>query len=343
MRLAATAPTARGSQPRAVHLSALVLLVATMAVMAAASPTLAKRSLGNGSVSPRTGTTSTLFAFRVDSGKPSPTSVNARLTRGTATISVALTAPSGGSTWTRSARVATAGTWTVTFIASDGTTAPGGTITVTVPTTPRPTPTARPTPRPTAVPSTPRPATPRPSVKATATPGHSSKASATPKVSQATPPSTPVAVGGATEPSSPPGAGSSSDVAGRILPADLLGLLVILGVGGIALLTGRRQAEERPTPDPGGADQPPSPEFVRRAAAVGVAEGAGNAAQTRPRAAWEVYSSLENQPLGTVDELLPEGSTPGSVGAEDAEANAAEADGSVDPTGGDEPGAPAGS
>src|SRR5438105_13342127 len=46
MRLAATAPTALGSQSRALQVSALVLLVAAIAVTAAASPTLAKRSLG---------------------------------------------------------------------------------------------------------------------------------------------------------------------------------------------------------------------------------------------------------------------------------------------------------
>src|SRR4029077_5471294 len=178
MRLAATAPKARASRSRVIRGSGTVLLVATLAILAGVAPTIAKRSLGNGSVSPRSGTTSTLFAFRVDSGKPSPTSVNARLTRGTAVISIALTPPAAGSTWTRSARVAAAGTWTVTFTASDGTTAPGGTITVTVPTTPRPTPTVRPTPRPTAVSSTPSPATPRPSAKATGTPGHSNKASA---------------------------------------------------------------------------------------------------------------------------------------------------------------------
>lgn len=129
-------------------------------------------------------------------------------------------------------------------------------------------------------------------------------------------------------------------------------MLVILGVGGIALLTGRRQAEERPSTSPGEAPgQAPSPEFVRRAAAVGVAEGAVDAAQTRPRAAWEVYSSLENQPLGTVNELMPDEPRPWPTGADaatdasatgpDASAEAG-ADVSVGESGGGEPGAPAG-
>lgn len=117
-----------------------------------------------------------------------------------------------------------------------------------------------------------------------------------------------------------------------------------MGVGGIALLTGRRQAEERPTPDAGGAPgEPPSPEFVRRAAAVGAAEGAADAAQARPRAAWEVYSSLENQPLGTVNELMPDQPRPWPTGdAADLGTDASPgADASVDEGGNAEPGAPA--
>ena len=86
----------------------------------------------------------------------------------------------------------------------------------------------------------------------------------------------------------------------------MLGVFVILGVGGIALLTGRRQAEERPSPDPDQApDEPLAPAFVRRAAA-GPLEGAADRGR-RGRATWEVYSSLENEPLGSSDELPPEG------------------------------------
>src|SRR5947208_1733091 len=100
-------------------------------------------------------------------------------------------------------------------------------------------------------------------------------------------------------------AGGAADQSGPLLPAIVLGLFVILGVGGIALLTGRRQAEERPSPESHGPpDAPPSPAFVRRAAATGAA--GADTARSRPRAAWEAYSSLENQPLGSVDELPPE-------------------------------------
>ena len=69
-----------------------------------------------------------------------------------------------------------------------------------------------------------------------------------------------------------------------------------------------------PPPD-GSPNEPPDPAFVRRAAAVGGAEGTADAGRPRQRAAWEVYSSLENQPLGTVDEVLPEESAAGAFEA----------------------------
>src|SRR6266516_3275885 len=228
--------------PRSLVGASLVLLVA--ALVFTVTPVLAKNSLRNGSVGPRSGTTSTIFAFRVDSvGKPSPTSITARLTRGgAAPISIALTAPPSGQTWSRSARVRSAGTWTVTFIASTGASAPGGSITVTVP----PTPTSKPTPKPPAA-TTPSPSPRRsPAASPFRSPRSSPSARPTPT---GRPPSTPTAVGGATQPSSSPGtgAGGVADQSGPLLPAIVLGLFVILGVGGIALLTGRRQAEERPS------------------------------------------------------------------------------------------------
>ena len=45
---------------------------------------------------------------------------------------------------------------------------------------------------------------------------------------------------------------------------------------------------------------------MRRAAAAGALEGAADRGR-RGRATWEVYSSLENEPLGSSDELPPEG------------------------------------
>jgi hypothetical protein len=96
----------------------------------------------------------------------------------------------------------------------------------------------------------------------------------------------------------------------------ILGLLVIIGVGGIALLTGRREAEERPTPDPDGPPgEPPAPAFVRGATTAGAADGGVDADRPRPRAAWEVYASLENRPLGSADELLPDASPKEGIAA----------------------------
>jgi len=293
----------------------LLLLAAGLLVMV--TPALAKNMLTGGTVSPRIGSTATTFVFSVNyTGKPA-SSVVAHV--GTLTVPLSLIkggTPSSG-TW-RGSRRLPVGIWSVTFSASaTGNVAvlPAGQVTVNAAPTPTPAPTPRATPKPPV--ATPRPATPRPTAKATSTPGRSAKGSASPGPTRATPPATPVAVGGATEPSPSAGAGSpTSDDGGRILPAVLLGLFVILGVGGIALLTGRRQAEERPLPEPGpSADEPPAPAFVRRAAAVGTAEGAADAGRPRPRAAWEVSSSLENQPLGSVDGLLPEESPAGTFEA----------------------------
>jgi hypothetical protein len=309
------------SQHRLIALRQVVgtLLLLVTGLMVAVTPVLAKNVLSGASVSPRSGTTATTFVFSVHyAGKPA-TSVVAHV----GTLTVALGRVSGtaaNGTW-RGSRRLPVGTRSVTFSATAiGNVAdlPAGQVTVNAVPTPTPAPTARPTPKPPV--ATARPATPRPTAKTTSTPSRSAKASGTPGATRATPPATPVAVGGATEPSPSAGAGSpASDDEGRILPAVLLGLFVILGVGGIALLTGRRQAEERPMPSPDGSpDEPPDPAFVRRAAAVGAAEGTGDAGRPRQRAAWEVYSSLDNQPLGTVDEMLPEESAAGAIEASTA-------------------------
>ena len=312
---------AASSTVRSKHLIVLRQVVGTLLFLVAGlwvavTPVLAKNALSGASVSPRSGTTATTFVFSVHyAGKPA-SSVIAHV--GTLTVALSrVTGTAANGTW-RGSRRLPVGTRSVTFSATAiGNVAdlPAGQVTVNAAPTPTPAATARPTPRPPV--ATARPATPRPTVKATSTPNRSAKASATPGANQATPPATPVAVGGATEPSPSAGAGSpASDDAGRILPAVLLGLFVILGVGGIALLTGRRQAEERPMPPPDGSpNEPPDPAFVRRAAAVGGAEGTADAGRPRQRAAWEVYSSLENQPLGTVDEVLPEESAAGAFEA----------------------------
>jgi hypothetical protein len=314
---------AASSMVRSKHLIVLRQVVGTLLLLVAGlwiavTPVLAKNVLSGASVSPRSGSTATTFVFSVHyAGKPA-SSVIAHV--GTLTIALSrVIGTAANGTW-RGSRRLPVGTRSVTFSATAiGNVAdlPAGQVTVKAVPTPTPAPTLRATPKPPV--ATPRPATPRPTAKAT-TPTHSAKGSSSPAASRATAPATPVAVGGATEPSPSAGAGSpASDDAGRILPAVLLGLFVILGVGGIALLTGRRQAEERPVPEPDGSpNEPPDPAFVRRAAAVGAAEGTADAGRPRQRAAWEVYSSLENQPLGTVDEMLPEESAAGAIEASTA-------------------------
>jgi hypothetical protein len=102
------------------------------------------------------------------------------------------------------------------------------------------------------------------------------------------------------------GGTSAGDQNGPLGAAIVLGLLVILAVGAIALLTGNEQAEERPSPAIDAPDRtidPPAPAFVWRAA-TNAARTGGIAARPGRRAAWEVSSSLENEPLGTVNELL---------------------------------------
>ncbi|TMB53311.1 MAG: hypothetical protein E6J50_00690 [Chloroflexi bacterium] len=276
--------------------ASLVLLVA--ALVLTVTPVLARNVLSSAVVAPRTGTTATVFLFSVHyAGKPA-TSVVARV--GTLTVALSLVSGTTSSGTWRGSRRLPAGTRSVTFSATAvGKVAdlPAGHVTTTAP----PTPTPVPTPKPPA-------ATPRPSARPTRSPASSPARS--PRVSPSAraiptggPPSTPTAVGGATQPSSSPGtaAGGTADQSGPLLPAIVLGLFVILGVGGIALLTGRRQAEERPSAESGGLpDAPLAPEFVRRAVAAG-ATGAA-ASGSRPRAAWEVSTSLENEPLGSLDE-----------------------------------------
>jgi len=305
-RLAASimvTPQHRPTVHRRVAGSLLLLLAALWLTVA---PVMAKNVLSGAVVSPRSGTTATVFAFSVHyAGKPA-TSVVAHV----GTLTVALSQASGttsNGTWRRSRRLP-AGTRSVSFsAASVGNVAdlPAGQVTVTATPAPTPRATPRPTPEPVATTRPSAQATRAPTAKPRRSPSASSSAGAT---GSGKPPSTPTAVGGATQPSASPGsAGSqSSDRSGPLIPAIVLGLLVILGVGGIALLTGRREAEERPSPEPTDPSELPPPGFVRRATTAGAAEAAGEPGPPRARATWELYSSLENQPLGSVDEPLPD-------------------------------------
>jgi hypothetical protein len=297
-------------RPRRVSASAFLLALLLAAV---ASPVVAKPILTNGIASPRTGTTATTFTFSV-TASGGPNMVSARLTRPGAAIMVHLNGPADGNgLWTGSSKVATPGTWSVTFVATQNASLPGGTIMV----TPAPTPTPRPTAKPPA--ATPLPiVTPRPATPA-ATPASTPSASSSP-----TPAATLPLIGGAVEPPpTPDAAGTAGGASGNepggpsLLLVMVLGLFVILGVGGIALLGERRMAEERPVsagsdalphggepmaptqPEPPPARASPS-EFAAR---VNARPGENNAA-ARPRRAWEAAAALDDEPIGTVDQIF---------------------------------------
>jgi hypothetical protein len=97
----------------------------------------------------------------------------------------------------------------------------------------------------------------------------------------------------------------------------VLGLFVILGVGGIALLRERRMAEERPVwvksdaisgggeavaatrPEP----QRPSASPSEFAARVNARRSEDNA-PARPGRNWEASAALDDEPIGTVDHIV---------------------------------------
>jgi hypothetical protein len=106
------------------------------------------------------------------------------------------------------------------------------------------------------------------------------------------------------------GGSSPKDQTGSLLLATLLGVLVVAGVGGIALLAGRRRAEEEPA---GPALAPeatsPSPVVTDEAATAAFAARVNPPPSTpepAPRpASWEAYADINDRPIGTVDELPP--------------------------------------
>jgi hypothetical protein len=309
---------------------ALVILTATIGV----TPVLGK--LMQGAVSPRSGTMATSYTFSVRSTTSLQT-VTAHLTApGKTAINIDLNRPTGGKgTWSRSAKIPTPATWAVTFIGTPGSqTASGGTFTVTAAPSPTPSPRPSPTPLGTPVPVvTPRPTSvPKPTAAAAAAGTPTGSPTPTPTASAA---ATPVVIGGATQPSSPPSAQPASgtstppaDRSGTLLIAVLLGLFVILGVGGIALLGGRRRAEEQPTELAAdgtgaayaGADaaaaayptasyEPVSTDPSAFAARVNARtdepapEDPLAVGGPRARTAWEAYIGLEDEPIGTVDRV----------------------------------------
>jgi hypothetical protein len=175
LRVIELAHSLRRSTTAALAIAALVLTFAPARAAGA-------NGLTNASVTPSSGTTTTVFVFSVHYKHTTEdaSSVTAELTRSGGSVTFNLQRTSGtprNGTWTAN-RTLAAATWTVTFkaVAVDGTpySASGGVVTVT------PAPAATPTPMPTPVP-TPSPVpTPIPTPLPTATPTASPTGTARP-------------------------------------------------------------------------------------------------------------------------------------------------------------------
>ena len=281
------------------------------------------------SVSPTRGTTTTTFVFSATySGSNGALNGAASVRARAGALTVQLTRRSGNAnqgTWQAPPRTLPIGTRTFIFEAlnKQGTVIASrsfGPVTVTALPTPTPSPTPKPTPKPTSRPTV------APTSRPTATPGTTAGATPTSAAtgtpgSSASPPSTPTAIGGATETSpSPSGAavgGTATERNGSLLLAALLGVLVIVGVGGIALLAGRRRAEEEPadgrplTPGPASVSAAPAPVLVDEQATAAFtarlasAEPPSAEPPQQPPGAWDAYADIDDRPIGTVDELPP--------------------------------------
>lgn len=305
----------------ALWVGALTVLLLVPSVAQAAT------TLSNPQVSPRTAAQGDTVTFTVDTTGNANATIQVELAqKGAATIvePMSLLQKRGGTTtWQFQSTAIGLGTWTVTFAVANSTTIlAAGTLTINAPPTPAPTPT--PTPKPTASPTakptakpaaTPRPtATPAPS--ATVAPPATPTSSAGPSTSQPSSPGSSagasptasaavVVPGGTASPSPAAAAGSTGD--GRtseLLLSVLLGLFVIAGIAGIAILTARRRRPDEPTPSP----TPATTAFVaaRRDPEVRAFQErtlAPPPPTERKRASWEVYSALENEPIGSVDDL----------------------------------------
>ena len=224
-----------------VGLASMVGLIVTFGVAVSASAAPADAKLTAPTVTPLTGTTSTVFMFSVHfigSASDPAISVSASVPGSSLALSLASGDLRNG-TWTGS-RTLSAGSWPVTFgsVSSKGTnpSAAGPTLVVSGPTaTPAPTPPPTATPKPTA---TARP-TPRPTPPATDTPAPGS--SATP-VALPTPFGTTVIdpSGSPSEPGSqstrPSGSGSTSPSPAATPPGSRPFNVPVEGVVAIALL-----------------------------------------------------------------------------------------------------------
>ena len=214
------APVGRPRTARSLWILGAVLLACALAV--APAPARAASVLSNGTVSPGSGTTATVFTFSVDYNSSNPVR-NAQAVWaefGSATVTLALASGNThAGTWTGTSTLPV-GSLPVTFHASisanpqpDPLNGPNVTVTLPPPTpTPAPTPppTPAPTPRPTAAP------TPTPPPGATPTPGAPPPPGSTPRPSAAGPqPTSPP--DGNDNPTNAPNSSTSPSGTGEVL------------------------------------------------------------------------------------------------------------------------------
>ena len=221
MRVTGPAHSLRRSATAAAFVVALVVMLLPARALAASN------DLRNGSVTPSSGTTTTLFTFRVEYVGASVTNAWVRLSglsSGIATVPLTLVSGSDTDGTYETTTTLSADTWTVSFradaVSQNDPVENWGTLIV----SPQPTPTPVPTPVPTAAPTpppTPRPpATPRPTVAPTPPPGATPRPpGATPRQPGSTP--QPGETLGET-PGATPAAGSSD---GSVLPSATEGTL----------------------------------------------------------------------------------------------------------------------
>jgi hypothetical protein len=299
--------------------AALVVLALAVTPALAAAP-----SLSGGSVSPTSGTLTTVFGFEVTytSNPPKPAlSIVAQLSSGSTSVEVAMSQVSGtdaaNGTW-RGSRSLPAGTWTVAFVAT--TSGPIATLTLTQPLTvvgpptPTPVPTPPPTPTPVVTASpvpTPAPTpiapTPLPSGAPTATPGSAepsaSGASASSEPSESATAGTSGSGTASASASGAPGGGSGGDGLEGQLTTFLTGGLAAIGllaaVGFAAIYADRRR--NRAAAGAARAGGLPGGGAAARPVAFPTPTAAPKPGRPpRRRAGWEDYA-LDDEPIGTVE------------------------------------------
>jgi len=209
------------------------LVGAVLVLMIAVTPAEARDQLLNGSVTPRSGTTSTLFRFTVTyRGTHPASSVTADLTPGGPAIPLTPLGSTRDGEWVATRTLPT-GDFSVTFRAraSNHTITLTLTYHVTVNAQPTPSPTPSPTASPIAIP-TPTPIAPTPIAEESVTP------IATPSASIDTTPQTPIAIGGAVSEGPRPSGAVAGTVPSPVANVGSLALYLLAGVLAVGLLAG---------------------------------------------------------------------------------------------------------